>query len=323
MRTLVLALSASVVAFAGAAQVGAADAASSHRRAAGVARPMAFALLGDTPYSTGQRQEFPELVRAVNAAAVSMVLHAGDVKSGDSRCGTALLRDRRQLFNTFADPFVLTPGDNEWTDCHSRDAGRYLPTERLATVRKVLFHRPGVTMGKAQVTVRTQAKSRGHTRFRENVAFRRADVVFATAHVVGSDNDREPWSGLPGGDRRAARRAEYRARDAADRAWIDSAFDRARASRARGVVLLMQAEPKPNRAFSAVRTMVVSRATRFGRPVLLIHGNEHRFEVQRRYAGVPNLTRLETFGVTATRWLRVRVDPSSAAVFTWRPRTVR
>jgi len=33
--------------------------------------------------------------------------------------------------------------------------------------------------------------------------------------------------------------------------------------------------------------------------VLLIHGDEHVYEVERDYAGVPNLTRLEIYGDTA------------------------
>ncbi|MGH4016649.1 MAG: hypothetical protein ACRDSL_22490 [Pseudonocardiaceae bacterium] len=43
------------------------------------------------------------------------------------------------------------------------------------------------------------------------------------------------------------------------------------------------------------------------------------FEEERGYAGVPNLIRLETFGDTADNWLRVLVDPRSAAVFSWQP----
>jgi hypothetical protein len=56
--------------------------------------------------------------------------------------------------------------------------------------------------------------------------------------------------------------------------------------------------------------------------VLLVHGDEHVYEVEPGYAGVANLTRLETFGDTASQWLRVTVDPHSPQVFSWEPRTV-
>jgi len=56
--------------------------------------------------------------------------------------------------------------------------------------------------------------------------------------------------------------------------------------------------------------------------VLIIHGNEHHYEFERSFAGVANLTRLETFGTTATQWLQLTVDPSTRAVFSWTPREV-
>jgi len=55
-------------------------------------------------------------------------------------------------------------------------------------------------------------------------------------------------------------------------------------------------------------------------PVLLVHGDEHVYEVEPAYAGVSNLTRLETYGDTATNWLRVTADPRTTTVFSWEPR---
>ena len=152
--------------------------------------------------------------------------------------------------------------------------------------------------------------------------FVRGRVVFATVHVVGSENDLLPWAQLPGGDRPDLRLAEFEARKAAALAWIDAAFAAARRTGAPGVLLLLQAEPTPTPGFADIRTRIAERAREFGKPVLLVHGDEHVYEVEPGYAGVPNLTRLETFGDTASTWLRVTVDPRSAAVFTWEPRRV-
>jgi len=66
----------------------------------------------------------------------------------------------------------------------------------------------------------------------------------------------------------------------------------------------------------------VGLVAEFGRPVLLTHGDEHNYEFEGGYAGMPNLTRLETFGDTTTEWLRVHVDPRSGTVFSWQPRSV-
>ncbi|HYO32559.1 MAG TPA: metallophosphoesterase [Nocardioidaceae bacterium] len=282
-----------------------------------------FAVIGDTPYSDIERAQFPSLIRHVNAdTAVSMVLHAGDIKSGESLCDNAVYQDRVSLFNSFADPFVFTPGDNEWTDCHRVEMGRYLPTERLGYLRQVFYPQPGVTLGQYPVLVQTQASNPSYSSFRENVLFERAGAVFATVHVVGSNNGRARWQGLAGGDQPSTRKAEYQARDAANLAWVGAAFDRAEAAGAAGVVLLMHAEPEARTPYLAIRNRIVARAKAFGGKVLLIHGDEHRYEAETSYAGVANLTRLETFGTSASRWLQLTVDPGTSAVFSWVPRTV-
>ena len=285
--------------------------------------PVTFALLGDTPYGDDQRVQFPALVDAINAdSKVRFVLHAGDIKNGSSTCDDARFADLAALYDTFADPFVLTPGDNEWTDCHRPAAGSYVPTERLDAVRQIFYPTPGRTTGGRHLHVTTQADDPAFGDYVENVRFNRGDVVIATVHVVGSENGLAPWSGLPTGDRPAEREAEVAARTEAALAWIDEAFAAAEADDAAGVLLLMQAEPVESPGFSAVRRRVVERSRAFGRPVLLVHGDEHAYEVEPAYAGVTNLTRLETFGATATSWLRVEVDRRRPGVFSWEPMAV-
>ncbi|MFI7635054.1 metallophosphoesterase [Nonomuraea sp. NPDC049400] len=282
-----------------------------------------FALIGDTPYGDEQQAALPSLIGAVNADRdVRFVLHAGDVKNGSTTCDDARFATLAELFGTFDDPFVLTPGDNEWTDCHRTAAGGYLPTERLEAVRRVFYPVAGRTLGGHPMGVRTQARDPRHRDYRENVLFTRSGVVFATVHVVGSENDLAPWSQLPGGDRPQERLAEFEARKAAALDWIDNAFAVAGRTHAPGVLLMMQAEPMDTPGFAEIRASIVERARAYGKPVLLTHGDEHVYEVEPGYAGVPNLTRLETYGDTAAHWLQVTADPKAPAVFSWQPRTV-
>lgn len=202
-----------------------------------------MAVLGDTPYGAAQRAQFPALVDDINAdPSVRLVLHAGDVKNGSSTCDDERFADLAALYDTFADPFVLTPGDNEWTDCHRTAAGSYVPTERLEAVRRTCFPVPGRTTGGRPMNVDTQAADPQHSAYVENVMFERKDVVFTTLHVVGSENDLAPWSGLPEKDRPLERLA--------------------------GVLLLMQAEPGPTPGFQAVRDVILARSATFGKPVL-------------------------------------------------------
>ncbi len=283
-----------------------------------------LALIGDTPYGPEQAARFPDLRADIDRDPdVGLVLHAGDVKGGSERCDDSLFVERAGFYDAFEDPFVLTPGDNEWTDCHRTAAGSYLPTERLAKMREVFFPDPGRSAGGRELRVRTQARDPEHSAHVENVRFVRDRVVFATVHVVGSRNGLEPWTGLPGGDRPAERLAEFAAREAAALAWIDEAFDIAVRHRAPGVLLLLQAEPVADEpGFARIRERIIQRSIDFERPVLLVHGDEHIFEEERSYAGVRNLTRLETFGDTADHWLRVRIEPRSPEIFSWQPVTV-
>ena len=148
-------------------------------------------------------------------------------------------------------------------------------------MRAVFYPMPGHTTGGRSMRVRSQAADPEYGAYVENVRFHRNRVIFATVHVVGSRNGLEPWSGLPDGDRPSARTAEVAAREAAALSWIDAAFDAATNQNAAGVLLLLQAEPVESEpGYARIRDRIVRRATDFGRPVLLVHGDEHVFEQQ-------------------------------------------
>jgi len=54
------------------------------------------------------------------------------------------------------------------------------------------------------------------------VRFERHHVVFATVHVVGSENSLAPWSGLGLTTVTPEQQAEFDARQAANLDWIDA-----------------------------------------------------------------------------------------------------
>ena len=286
-----------------------------------------IAVIGDIPYGDAQIAKFPADIAQINADPdVRRVLHLGDIKNGSSRCDDAYFAARLADFETFSDPLVYTPGDNEWTDCHRANNGGYVPTERLAKLRDLFFDRPGRTLGGH---ARVQAQSRA---FPENVMWDQARVRYATVHVVGSNDGQAPWFGdrkSPAGAatpettaETALRGREYTAREAAALAWIDATFDAAERRRAPGVVLGMQADmwdggPENQTAFIAIKAVIADRAARFGKPVLLLQGDSHVFKLDRP-AGMPaNLTRVVVQGSTSEphEWLRLTVDPVAAGVF--------
>jgi len=169
-------------------------------------RPAAqtLAVIGDIPYGDAQIAAFPAEIGQINAdPAVRRVLHLGDIKNGSSRCDDAYFAARRADFDTFTDPLVYTPGDNEWTDCHRANNGAYVPTERLAKLREIFFDHPGQTLG-GQAHVRAQSRA-----YPENVMWDAAAVQYGMVHVVGSNDGQVPWFGDrkdPPRDGRAAAR---------------------------------------------------------------------------------------------------------------------
>ena len=219
-------------------------------------------------------------------------------KRGRHQGGQRALRQRSypssiRAYQTFQRPFVYTPGDNEWTDCHRVNNGRYDPLERLGFLRSVFFPQVGQTTGGHVRPVRSQAAEGGaYSEFVENVMFQRQSVMFATVHVVGSNNDLEPWLGISPTDSctspRPDRIAEFERRQAAALAWLDEVF--AAAADTKGVFLLIQANPYnlPSNpqlcpsGFKAFLDRLEARATQYAKPVMPAHGDDHFFFVASR-----------------------------------------
>ena len=131
-----------------------------HPSAEAAVAPYSFAVIGDVPYGETAQAHFPAFIAGINADPdVQMVTHLGDIKSGSTTCDNARFALIRTDFGLFADPLVYTPGDNEWTDCHRVDNGKYQPLERLARIRSVFFTTPGRTLGAAPVSVTSQAST--------------------------------------------------------------------------------------------------------------------------------------------------------------------
>ena len=293
------------------------------------AQPFEFIALGDTPYKLPDDYvKFDRLIAAINARKPSFSIHVGDIKSGSSPCSDENLKKVLAQFETFEQPLLYTPGDNEWTDCHRPRAGGFDPLERLAKVRELFFADPTRSQGRVKITVESQARvmAERFSTFVENARWSQNGVVFATVHVVGSNNNFEP--GAP------AVAMEYFARDAANVAWIDAIFAQAVASGAKAVVLSWQADVQDVRqkwqgdmprvsGFVNTVNAVERGAKAFGKPVLVIHGDEHEFQVGRflnaKYKAIPNVLRLEVMGAEDVHAVRVLVDPDSPSVFGFFP----
>jgi hypothetical protein len=304
-----------------------------------------YAIIGDTPYGEPQLENFPNDIAEINAdPQVRLVMHLGDIKNGSSLCTTSYFEQIRADFDLFEKPFIYTPGDNEWTDCHRANNGAFWPAgpvlngdarpARLEEVRRIFFDRPGWTLGK-EVPVETQGGS-----YPENVMWDQAQVVFGDLDVPGSNNDWLPWFEQP---RTSSQIEEVTNRTNADLAWMDQIFDRARQEHAAAVTIGIQADMwDPAIAgdstqfdhFQPIVQELARQSLKFGKPVLLLNGDSHKFVDDHPLADpsrpqnktmygitqdVPNLRRITVNGSTTPchEWLKLTMDPREATIFSY------
>ena len=279
------------------------------------ANRVTVAVIGDVPYGVDQEATFDHLIAAINAdPKVREAIHVGDIKSGSTTCTDARFAAVRAAFDTFEDPLIYTPGDNEWTDCHRVNNGGYDPLARLDTIRSMFFSEPGEALGRHPMTVDYQPD------LVENVSWVESRVAFATLHVIGSDNGLAPWTGIGETMPTDDQAAEVEARIAAAVEWVDETFDTAESRGLDGVVLAMQADtfqPAPSSAQVAVIDRIAERTAAFDGQVLLLQGDSHTYLVDNPL-GLGNFTRIVVHGETLPfEYLRLTIDPRDPELFSW------
>jgi len=297
-----------------------------------------FVVVSDMPYNDADaaflRDEF---IPAAKNGAFPFVIHAGDTKGGGEPCLPEYDEAQRDLINTFAPtPVFYTPGDNEWTDCDRRTneetGARYSELTQLEQIREMFFSAPFSTAALAWNAQRQTAQP-------ENARWTYDGVMFATLHVVGTNNGRNQVLGDDVDDIAAA--ADER--DAANLAWLEETVEAAKASKTKALIIAMQADmTDPEVAesgfigvpcdsayeddkircdgFAALRVAIRNAASSFGKPFLLIHGDTHEYSLGQSFAGyeTDNLWRLNGAGDYVRDATLVSVDPNAVQPFTAR-----
>lgn len=315
-----------------------------------------FGLVGDTGYSKAEEQQFERVIGALNAADLAFVIHVGDFQNdprphnrNPERSSVPCTEEsnKRVLasFERVRHPFVLTPGDNDWTDCHHLKAQAVDPLKALEAVRAT-FYPKGRSLGQRTIPVESQSADPAHAKFVENLRWSIGGVTFATAHVVGSNDN---FGRGPETD------AEHKERKAANLAWLKAAFTKARADNSRGLVLMIQANlgfenhwpPAPKGryfgpflgrggapavpakdAFGDYVALLAAELESYDKPVALLHGDTHLFRIdeplysKKTNRVFENFTRVETFGSPEMHWVRVTVDPAYSGLFRFQPEIV-
>ena len=314
-----------------------------------------IALIGDAPYDGRQEQQFPNLMKEINAADLAFVVHDGDFQwdgagwnekaGGMTPCSDATFENRLRLAQSSRHPLIFTPGDNDWTDCHRSKPRPYDPLERLAKLRSMFFQGDH-SLGQRTLRLTRQSEDPKYAKFRENARWIHGDALFVTVHIVGSNNN---LGRTPEMD------AEHAERNAANVAWMRRAFELARRSASRGIMIITQANPRFENTWTPVQQSrymlgglgikppAKRRATgydeflealeeevlAFGKPVAFVHGDTHQFRIDKPLVGsvsrrvIENFTRVETIGYPDTHWVRAIVDPGDPNVFSFRQQIVR
>jgi hypothetical protein len=232
---------------------------------------LVFGVLGDAPYGDAEIARLDAVIERINAEPLAFVVHVGDIGSStpEQACGDAWLEARKAQLERIRHPFVLLPGDNEWSDCRQ-------PLERLRTWR-LLFCSP------------TFPVERQGGAFCEHVRWKAGGWVFVTLNVPGRDNN--------------VRHPEHGPRMEAVFAWLEAAA--ALAANAKGLVVLMQANPfttAPRDGFAPLRKRLQELGARFPGRIVLIHGDTHLY---RDDEPLPGVRRIEVWGSPFVNWTRV------------------
>jgi hypothetical protein len=232
---------------------------------------LVFGVLGDAPYSVQEAERLEGVIAEMNAEKLAFVVHVGDIGSSAQACSEDWLLKRKEQFLRIRHPFLLLPGDNEWSNC--RD-----PLGRLARWRAHFCY--GETIFNL---VRQQSE------YCEHVRWEAGGWVFVALNVPGHDNN--------------LRHPEHAPRMAAVMAWLDEAAALAEARR--GLVVLMQANPFftfPRDGFGDLRDRLERMATRRPGKIILVHGDTH---ISRDDQPLPGLRRVEVWGSPFVAWTRL------------------
>lgn len=275
-----------------------------------------FIAFGDMPYFMPQDGgKFSELISYLNRRDQAFNVFVGDIKASETDCSDSIYYAMYDYFNQSEKPLIYTPGDNEWTDCETRPVHPADAWERLDFVRQVFF-KDSTGLGKEKIQLQWQSGYPGYKKFVENNLWSYGGITFATLHVVGSNNHY-----FPGGS--DEENAEYNERNKANLFWLREAFEKAAKDKSPGIVLFLHADmftaDGDISGFQDFLTELNSLTKKFGKPVLVVNGDSHKFLVDKPFMNgnktVMNFTRIQVFGEYDMEAVKIRIDTTSPELF--------
>jgi len=244
--------------------------------------PVTFSVMSDMPDVPGlvETPLFQQYMMEHNRYSPSAFLvHTGDMLKG--ACTEGKYAEIANLLKTLAVPAYIIPGDNEYTDCAN-------PTQALGFWKKYFLNFEQNFCG-APATLRQSSDP-------ENFAFVMNGVLFVGISLQG---------GTP------LDSAAWHARQRNDANWVSQQFQ-AKTAQVRAAVVFGHAGPDSSREmfFSRFRAAAVT----FGKSVLYVHGNIHKYLLNKPWPE-KNITRLVVPRGSTEPPLEVTVTMSSENTF--------
>lgn len=203
-----------------------------------------FAAMGDVPYSKNEADRFEEQVTELPEEA-EFLIHVGDIKRGFFPCLESAYISVAETLRLCKAPVFIIPGDNEWNDCP-------LPARGAENWRKHFTRFDEHWESDFEVSRQEELL--------ENFAFVHERVLFIGLNLVGG---------------RVLNREKWNARLELDADWVDSQV-KSRAAEVDFVVVFTHAGPGENHDAFFDRFVVTARW--FIKPVLVLHGDGHRWK---------------------------------------------
>ncbi|MEM5385330.1 hypothetical protein VSR68_17255 [Paraburkholderia phymatum] len=245
-----------------------------------------FAVVGSTLQSPADEAQTQRLLDAIGREpGISFIVYDGNLKSSKEACRDSLFATRQTLLEMSKPALVFIPGQHDWADCGTEEAGGYDPVERLDLLRQTLFADTS-SMGQNPIPLVRESEVLRFRTYRENVRWQLGETVFVGVNVPGPNNHFLYAGG---------RNGEFEDRVIANAFWLDHAAEYAKRHNARAIVVLLQGDFDPERyerperfawlrfgrkakrdGFLEFKRSLVKLAETFHGPVVVIHQDDDR-----------------------------------------------
>jgi len=250
----------------------------------------AFAVIGDTMHGPGDEAFTQRLLDAIGRERdVRFIVYDGNLKGPKEVCRDSLYERRHVLLDSARPALFFIPGQHDWIDCGTAEAGGFDPVERLDLLRQTLFA-DSTSMGQNPIALTRESEVSRFRPYRENMRWvvndKAGDIVFVGLNAPSPNNHYLTAGG---------RNGEFEDRVIANAFWLEHAGEYAKRRNARAIVIFIQGDFDPERyerperfawlrfahsprrdGFLEFKRSLVKLAQIFPGPVVVVHSDDER-----------------------------------------------